>query len=64
MMWVMGKALEQGPPGLTVAAMNSAAVVPAILMALLFGATYGATYSLANGIGSVLVVIGLFWPLK
>lgn len=61
MMWMLGKAFQRGPPGLTVATMNSAAIVPAILMAILFGSSFGHTYTLWNGVGSFLVVVGLFW---
>ncbi|MCB1180576.1 MAG: hypothetical protein KDK55_00955 [Chlamydiia bacterium] len=61
LMWGIGKALENGPPGLSFAFLNTASVIPAILMVLLFGPVYGHAYTLYNGIGSVLVVIGLFW---
>jgi hypothetical protein len=59
MMICLGKSLERGPPGLTFAALNSSAVMPAILMVLIFGDPY--IYSPSNAIGSLLVVIGLFW---
>lgn len=61
MMWALGRAMEKGPPGLTVAFLNSSAVVPAIIMVLLFGAAFGHTYQWWNGLGSLLVVLGLFW---
>lgn len=61
MMWALGKAMENGPPGLTVAFLNSSAVVPAIIMVMLFGAAFGHTYQWWNGVGSTLVVLGLFW---
>ncbi len=61
MMIFLGKSLESGPPGLTFAALNSSAVMPMILMVMLFGAPFGYVYSLYNGLGSLLVVVGLFW---
>lgn len=61
MMICLGKSLENGPPGLTFAALNSSAVMPMILMVMFFGAPFGYFYSFFNGAGSVLVVLGLFW---
>lgn len=61
MMWALGKAMEKGSPGLTVAFLNSSAVVPAIVMTLVFGAAFGHTYQWWNAMGSVFVVLGLFW---
>jgi len=61
MMFMLGKSLQSGPPGLTFAILNSSSVIPAILMALLFGAAYGHDYTLWNGIGSFFVILGLLW---
>lgn len=61
MMAALGRSLELGPPGLTFAALNSSTVMPSILMVLLFGASFGYHYTIWNGIGSLLVVLGLFW---
>jgi hypothetical protein len=61
MMICLGKSLERGPPGLTFAALNSSAVMPMLLMVLFFGAPFGYVYSFSNGLGSLLVVVGLFW---
>lgn len=61
MLFCLGKALELGPPGLTFAALNSSTVMPAIIMVLCFGAAFGYTYNWAYGVGSLLVVAGLFW---
>lgn len=61
MMASLGRALETGPPGLTFAALNSSTVMPSIVMVLVFGAAFGYHYTLWNGLGSLLVVIGLFW---
>lgn len=61
MMWGVGKALERGPPGLTFAVLNSASVLPAVILALLFGTTFGHPYTIFHGLGSLLVVAGLFW---
>ena len=61
MMASLGRSLETGPPGLTFAALNASTVMPSILMVLFFGASFGYTYTMWNGIGSILVVAGLFW---
>ncbi|MBY0529810.1 MAG: hypothetical protein K2P51_06425 [Rhabdochlamydiaceae bacterium] len=61
MMICLGKALEKGPPGLTFAALNASTVMPMILMALLFGSPFGYVYTLSQGLGSLMVVLGLFW---
>ena len=61
MMICLGKSLETGPPGLTFAALNSSTVMPMLLMVLLFGARFGYIYTGFNALGSLLVVLGLFW---
>ncbi len=61
LMAFMGKSLEQGPPGLTFAAINAATVMPTIVMVILFGAAFGYEYTLWNGVGSILVIAALFW---
>jgi len=61
MLFFIGKALEKGPPGLTFAALNGSTVMPAIVMATVFGAALGHTYSMYHAIGSLLVLLGLFW---
>lgn len=63
MMWALGRAMEQGPPGLTVAFLNSSTVVPAIIMVMIFGGAFGHFYAWWNGVGSLLVVLGLFWAV-
>jgi len=61
MMVALGKALESGPPGLTIAALNASTVMPMVVMSLLFGATFGFIYTIWHGVGSILVIAGLFW---
>ena len=61
MMWSLGRSLEKGPAGLTFAFLNSATVMPAIVLAIIFGTAFGHIYTVWNGVGSALVVIGLFW---
>jgi hypothetical protein len=61
MLYILGKALLAGPPGLTFSILTAAAVVPAIVMASLFGAAFGFLYTAWHGIGSLLVLAGLFW---
>jgi len=61
MMASLGRALETGPPGLTFAALNSSTVMPSIVMVLVFGVAFGYRFTLYNGLGSLFVVLGLFW---
>ncbi len=61
LMWGIGKTLEKGPPGLTLAIVNTSAIMPALALTLLFGLKYGHGYTLYNGIGSILVAVGIFW---
>lgn len=61
LMWGIGKTLEKGPPGLSFAILNTSSVMPGILLALIFGATFGHPYTLWNGLGSIIVVLGLLW---
>lgn len=64
MLYLLGKALEKGPPGFTFSILSAATVMPAIAMATLFGAAYGFFYTAWHGLGSLLVLIGLFWAGK
>lgn len=63
MFWSLGKALEKGPAGLTIAYLNASNLVPAIIMVLLFGVGFGYQYGPWNAIGSLFVLIGLFWAV-
>lgn len=57
----LGKALEKGPPGLTIAMLNCSCVMPIFLLVILFGSAFGFSYTLWNAIGSILVVLGICW---
>lgn len=57
----LGKALESGPPGLSVAILNCSSVMPILMLVILFGSQYGFSYTLWNAIGSVLVILGICW---
>lgn len=61
MMLSLGRSLEKGPPGLTFATLNASTVMPGIVMAALFGVALGHPYSAWHAMGSVLVLVGLFW---
>jgi len=61
MFLTLGRALENGPPGLTFAILNASTVMPAVVMATLFGAAFGYIYTPWHAIGSILVLAGLFW---
>lgn len=60
-MALLGKSLENGPPGLTIAILNSSTVVPILVLILLFGSSFGFTYTIWNALGSLLVILGLCW---
>lgn len=64
MLLTLGRALEKGPPGLTFAMLNASTVMPAIVMALCFGAVFGCIYTTWHAIGSMIVLVGLFWAGK
>ena len=64
MLFTLGRAVEKGPPGLTFSILNSATVMPGLLMALVFGSSLGFVYNGWHGIGSLLVLAGLFWAGK
>ncbi|OGN63998.1 MAG: hypothetical protein A3E80_00435 [Chlamydiae bacterium RIFCSPHIGHO2_12_FULL_49_9] len=61
MVFALGRALEKGPPGFTFSILNAATVMPGIVMAILFGSAFGFVYTAWHGIGSLLVLAGLFW---
>lgn len=60
-MGFMGKALENGPPGLSVAMVNCSSVMPILMLVLFFGSRFGFHYTLWNGLGSLLVISGICW---
>lgn len=64
MLYMLGKALEKGPPGLTFSILSSATVMPSVVLAIIYGAGLGCNYTVAHGIGSLLVILGLFWAGK
>lgn len=64
MLFFVGKAVEKGPSGFTFAVLNSATVMPGLIMALLFGSGFGYAYNFWHAVGSVLVLLGLFWGVQ
>jgi hypothetical protein len=60
-MMAMGKAMNHGPAGLSVAFINASSVVPPMLLAWLFGSRLGFDYDFSEALGTILVVVGLFW---
>ena len=58
---MLGKALKKGPSSLTFAAVNSASVMPVIVIVLISGKIIDYKLSYADFLGSILVIIGLFW---
>lgn len=64
MLFFLGKALERGPPGFTFSILSAATVMPAVIMAFLLGANQGFPYTIWHGLGSSLVLGGLFWAGK
>jgi len=61
LMIAIGKSLEKGPAGLSFAILSSSTVMPMIVMVLLFGSKFGYDYTFSKGLGSLCVVLGLFW---
>lgn len=61
LMWSAGKSINRGPSGLSFSIINAACIVPPLVMAGLFGLAFGHDYTLRNGLGALLVIIGLFW---
>ncbi len=60
MLFFLGRSLEKGPSGLSFSILNAATVMPGIVMASLFGILYGFPYTAWHGIGSLIVLFGLF----
>ncbi|HXW60254.1 MAG TPA: hypothetical protein VEK06_01830, partial [Myxococcota bacterium] len=54
MMFMMGKALRNGPSGLTFAFQNSGAILPPLLLAFIFSKPFGFTLSAGNLVGMAL----------
>jgi hypothetical protein len=61
LMFVMGKALQNGPSGLTFSFQNSGAILSPLLLAFIFKKPFGFSLSFENCIGMILVILGLFW---
>lgn len=64
MKWMIARALGLGPSGLTYAAINSAAIFPAFIMFYLFSGYADIEFNRWHLIGSVLVLIGIFWAAR
>lgn len=58
---VLGKAIEKGPSALTFAIVNSASVFPALAIVLFLNQVIECHYAFQHALGSILVLIGLFW---
>jgi hypothetical protein len=58
------KALKLGDSGLTFAFQNSGCVLPALLLAIAFGSSFGFIINAELIIGTVFVLLGLFWAAK
>ena len=64
MLYFLGKALETGPAGFTFSIVSAATIVPGIVMASVFGVSLGFDYTVWHGLGSLLVLLGIFWGGK
>lgn len=60
-MGFLGKALESGPPGLSVALLSCSSVMPILMLVILFGSQFGFYYTIWNAFGSILVILGICW---
>ncbi|HSW72878.1 MAG TPA: hypothetical protein VLG44_05690 [Chlamydiales bacterium] len=61
MLYFIGKALEKGPAGLTFAAISAATALPSIFLFFAVGELFQLEYHFWNGLGSLMVIAGLFW---
>lgn len=61
---MISKALQVGPSGLTFATINSTSVLPGLILILLFSNLVDVEYTIWNGVGSLMVLGGLFWATK
>lgn len=61
MMKALGMAMASGPASLTVAFINASTAMPAIILYLIWGQNWEFTYSWTCGLGTLMVVFGLFW---
>ncbi len=61
MLYFLGRAMEYGPSGLTIAGLNASNVLPSIVMFLFFGPSLGFGYTRFHLAGSLLVLIGILW---
>lgn len=64
MKWMISRALQKGPSGLTFATINSISIAPSIIFVLLFNQYIDVSFNIWNVLGSILVVGGLFWATK
>lgn len=60
----IGRSLQYGPPALSFIVVSAACVIPPLLMFFVFGESFGHGYTLTNFLGSLCVVLGLFWMGK
>lgn len=61
MLFSLGRAVENGPAGLTFSIIASSTVMPGIVMSLFFGKAWGFPYTPWHALGSLVVLIGIFW---
>lgn len=59
LMWLTGRSLKYGGPGLTFMVINTACMAPPLVMALLFGPAFGHTYELKDALGALLMIGGI-----
>lgn len=60
LMFIIGKALQHGPSGLTFSFQNSGAILPPLLLATIFNKPFGFSISFGNLLGMIFVISGLF----
>ncbi|MBS0624147.1 MAG: hypothetical protein JSS62_05945 [Verrucomicrobia bacterium] len=59
--WGLGKTLEKGPAGLSIAVLNASSIMPALVLAVCFGEAFGHVLTRFHGMGFILVTVGIFW---
>lgn len=59
--WGLGRALETGPAGLSIAILNASSVVPALVLASLFGFSFGHDFTRIHAVGFLVLFCGILW---
>ncbi len=59
LMWLTGRSLKYGGPGLSFMVINTACMAPPLFMAILFGKEFGHVYEWKDALGALLMIGGI-----